>query len=58
MSRTDEAQPVSLVRAGFAYIPLVHTLEGPRWIATFVELGTFDELGSPVKAKLKLDPLI
>jgi hypothetical protein len=57
MSRTDEARPVSLVMPGFAYIPLVHTPEGPRWVATFVELGNFDELGTPVKAKkTKLNP--
>jgi hypothetical protein len=59
ISRYTDAQPISLVRPGFAYIPLLHTPEGPRWVATFVELDNFDELGAPAKAKTpKPDPLV
>jgi hypothetical protein len=59
ISRYTDAQPISLVRPGFAHIPLVHTPEGPQWVATFIELGNFDELGAPAKAKTpKPGPLV
>ena len=46
-----DAQPVSLVRPGFACIRLIHTESGPQWIVTFIEIEYCDELGVPNKRR-------